>query len=283
MESARDYLIFERCVRRVPGAEGGAAVRRKYSNCYTRRMPLVLLLSSSNVYGRGYLDHAEAQIRSVLGDLDGTVGFLPFALFDRESYARKAAERFAAMGYRLESVDRSEDPGSARDRIASAAAFFVGGGNTFRLLDALHRRDLIGPIRERLAQGVPYIGSSAGSIVAGPTLKTTKDMPIVQPPSFDALGLVDFQISPHFLDADPASTHMGESQEERILQYLEENDRPVAGLREAAMLRVEKTGSSTSVRLEGSAGCRIFRRGLAPVETRPVAEIGPLLRADPAA
>jgi dipeptidase E len=246
-------------------------------------VPRILLLSSSNVYGRGYLDHAEKQIGAVLGDLDGSVAFLPFALFDRESYARKAAERFAEIGYRLESVHRSDNSRSTRDRIASAAAFFVGGGNTFRLLDELHRRDLIGAIRERVAKGVPYIGSSAGSIVAGPTLKTTKDMPIVQPRSFDALGLVDFQISPHFLDPDPASTHMGESQEERILQYLEENDRPVAGLREAAMLRVEKTGSSTSVRLEGSAGCRIFRKGLPPVEARPVAEIGPLLGAGPAA
>jgi dipeptidase E len=243
----------------------------------------ILLLSSSNVYGRGYLDHAEEQIRGTLGALDGAIAFVPYALFDRDGYERKAVERFATMGYRLESVHRTEDRRSARARIASAAAFFVGGGNTFRLLDEIYRRDLIGAIRDRVASGVPYVGSSAGSIVAGPTLKTTKDMPIVQPPSFDALGLVDFQISPHYLDPDPASTHMGESQEERILQYLEENDRPVAGLREAAVLRVEKTASSTTVRLEGAAGCRIFRKGLPPVESRPVAEIGPLLEAGPAA
>jgi dipeptidase E len=112
---------------------------------------------------------------------------------------------------------------------------------------------------------MPYIGSSAGSNVAGPTIKTTKDMPIVQPPSFDALDLVPFQISPHFLDPDPNSTHMGETQEERILQFLEENDTPVAGLREGAMVRAEN-GAHV---LKGSSGARIFRRGHEPVELKP--------------
>ena len=112
---------------------------------------------------------------------------------------------------------------------------------------------------------MPYVGSSAGSIVAGPTLKTTKDMPIVQPRSFDALALVDFQISPHYLDPDPGSTHMGETREERILQFLEENETPVVGLREGAMLRVEE-GTAT---LKGSAGARIFRQGRHPVEVEP--------------
>ncbi|HEU5238420.1 MAG TPA: dipeptidase PepE, partial [Pyrinomonadaceae bacterium] len=119
--------------------------------------------------------------------------------------------------------------------------------------------------RERGAQGVPYIGSSAGSNVAGPTIKTTKDMPIVQPPSFDALGLVPFQISPHFQDPDPNSTHMGETQEERIRQFLEENETPVFGLREGAMVRVE----NGTITLKGSSGARIFRKGSEPVETLP--------------
>jgi dipeptidase E len=120
-------------------------------------------------------------------------------------------------------------------------------------------------IRRRVEEGLPYVGSSAGSNVAGPTIRTTKDMPIVQPPSFDALDLVPFQISPHYLDPDPASTHMGETQEERILQFLEENETTVFGLREGAMVRVER-GATV---LKGSSGARIFRKGRAPVETSP--------------
>jgi dipeptidase E len=150
---------------------------------------------------------------------------------------------------------------------------FIGGGNTFRLLKSLYDFDLIERLRQRVAEGMPYIGSSAGSNVAGPTIKTTKDMPIVQPPSFEALGLVPFQISPHFLDPDPNSTHMGETQEERILQFLEENDTTVAGLREGAMVRVEN-GSTT---LKGSAGARIFRKGLEPEEVQPGAQLDDLL------
>jgi dipeptidase E len=120
---------------------------------------------------------------------------------------------------------------------------------------------------------VPYIGSSAGSNVAGPTIKTTKDMPIVQPRSFDSLGLVPFQISPHYLDSDPNSTHMGETQEERILQFLEENETPVVGIREGAWLRIE----NGAVTLKGETGARIFRRGHAPLEVAPGTEISGLV------
>jgi len=166
------------------------------------------------------------------------------------------------MGYRLESIHNTPD---VQQAVNDTAAIFIGGGNTFRLLKALYDFDLLRSIRRRVVEGMPYIGSSAGSNVAGPTIKTTKDMPIVQPPSFDALGLVPFQISPHFLDPDPNSTHMGETQEERILQFLEENDTPVAGLREGAMVRVEKGRTI----LKGSSGARIFRRGHEPIEAHP--------------
>ena len=116
---------------------------------------------------------------------------------------------------------------------------------------------------------MPYIGSSAGSNVAAPTIRTTNDMPIVQPPSFDALGLVSFQINPHYLDPDPNSKHMGETREERIRQFLEENDTPVVGLREGAMLRIEN-GETI---LRGSTGARIFRKGSEPVEILPGAQL----------
>ena len=195
------------------------------------------------------------------------MAFVPHALHDRDAYASRARERLAAMGHELYSL---HEPGRS---LEEAEVCFVGGGNTFRLLDALQRLDLIATIRRAVDAGAPYIGSSAGSIVACPTLKTTKDMPIVQPRSFDALGLVPFQISPHYLDPDPTSTHMGETQEERILQYLEENDAPVVGLREGSMLRVD----GESVALEGRASARLFRRGRAPVEVSPGGRLERLL------
>jgi dipeptidase E len=221
----------------------------------------VLLISNSTLYGSGYLDHAEAEIRSFLGNVE-TVLFFPFALYDRDAYVTMAQERFERMGYGLKSIHTA---GDWQQAVNDAEAVFIGGGNTFRLLKALYDTDVLPIIRQRVGEGTPYIGSSAGSNVAGPTIKTTKDMPIVQPPSFDALGLVPFQISPHFLDPDPNSKHMGETQEERILQFLEENDTPVAGLREGAMVRAE----NGSYLLKGSSGARIFRKGREPVETRP--------------
>lgn len=221
----------------------------------------VLLISNSTLYGSGYLDHAESEIRNFLTDLK-TVLFVPYALYDREAYSKMARERLQKMGYTLESIHTANDP---QDAVRNAEALFIGGGNTFRLLKALYDAEVLHAIRQRVEEGMPYIGSSAGANVAGPTIKTTKDMPIVQPPSFDALGLVPFQISPHFLDPDPNSKHMGETQEERILQFLEENDTPVAGLREGAMVLLE----GNSFTLKGSSGARIFRKGQHPVESKP--------------
>lgn len=221
----------------------------------------ILLISNSTLYGSGYLDHAENEICDFLGKT-GRVLFVPYALFDRTGYAQQARERFQRMGYELASIHEANDPPAAIDQ---TEAVFIGGGNTFRLLKALYDNDVLAAIRARVNKGMPYIGSSAGSNVAGPTIKTTKDMPIVQPPSFEALGIVPFQISPHFQDPDPNSKHMGETQEERILQFLEENDTPVFGLREGAMVRIQ---NGTMI-LKGSSGARIFRKGLEPVETLP--------------
>jgi len=221
----------------------------------------LLLISSSNVYGHGYLDHAEPEIRDFLGSVR-QVAFIPFALHDCDAYSTKAGKRLDRMGLQLESGHSGPSP---KRLIEKAEAIFIGGGNTFRLLKALYDYDLLETIRGRVEEGVPYIGSSAGSIVACPTLKTTKDMPVIQPPSFDALHLVNFQISPHYLDPDPNSTHMGETQEERIMQYLEENDRPVVGLREGTLLRIQKG----TILLRGSCSARIFRRGNPPMEVSP--------------
>lgn len=229
----------------------------------------LLLISNSTLHGSGFLDHAEAEVRDFLGAIERVL-FVPFALHDRDGYAEKARERFARMGYGLESIHATSDKQQA---VRDAESIFIGGGNTFRLLKALYDFDLLTLIRERVENGMPYIGSSAGSNVAAPTIKTTNDMPIVEPPSFKALGLVSFQINPHYLDPDPNSTHMGETREERLLQYLEDNDVPVVGLREGAILRVE---NGVTV-LKGSTGARIFRKRHEPLEVLPGAVLDEFL------
>ena len=229
----------------------------------------LLLISNSTVYGRRYLDHAEEQIRELIPE-QSRVAFVPFALQDRRAYATKAQERLRQMGYSLTSV---HDVSNMPRAIMTADAIFVGGGNTFRLLKALYDHNLIEAIRHSVAGGTPYVGSSAGAIVAGLSLKTTKDMPVVQPPSFDALGLVPFQISPHYLDPDPSSKHMGETQEERILQFLEENEAPVVGLREGSMLRVD----GSAVTLKGPHTARIFRRDQPIIEASFGSDLSELL------
>jgi dipeptidase E len=174
------------------------------------------------------------------------------------------------MGYGLDSLHEAPD---AREAISRAEALFIGGGNTFRLLRALQELSLLEPIRRRVEEGMLYIGSSAGSVVACPTIRTTNDMPIVEPAGFEALGLVPFQINAHYLDADPASTHMGETREERLSQFHEENPEPVVGLREGTMLRVE----GDSVVLQGGRPARIFRPGKEPVEVPPGTALEELL------
>ena len=220
----------------------------------------LLLISTSTTHGTGYLDHCASAIQALLGPTITRVLFVPYALFDRDAYAAKARVRFEAMGYGLDSAhDAGGGPSRAVER---AEAIFIGGGNTFRLLDALWRESLVEPIRNRVKAGVPYVGTSAGSNVACPSIRTTNDMPIVEPPSFSALNLVPFNINPHYLDAVPGSTHMGETREQRIAEFHEENSQAVVGLREGAWLLVED-GTAT---LHGQNGARLFRRGQPPTE-----------------
>jgi dipeptidase E len=221
----------------------------------------LLLLSNSTQHGHGYLDHGIEEILDLLGSAR-TVLFVPFALHDRAGYAAKFAERMAAAGVAASPLAARP---SGRAQIESAEAVFVGGGNTFRLLGTLQEHGLLEPIRSRALAGMPYLGASAGINVAGPTIRTTNDMPIVEPRSFDALGLVPFQINPHYLDPEPGSTHMGETREQRIVEFLEENERVVVGLREGGWIRADERGT----RLGGLRGARIFRRGAAPEERAP--------------
>jgi dipeptidase E len=225
----------------------------------------LLLISSSTVHGTGYLDHAEQEIREILGNARRVI-FIPYALADRASYGKKASSRFESMGFECKSIDEHANAVRALDE---ADAVFVGGGNTFRLLKTLHELSLVEAIRRRVGQGMIYMGASAGSNVACPTIRTTNDMPIVEPPTWCALNLFPYQINPHYIDAGADSMHMGETREERLLQYLEENEGPVIGMREGAMLRV-KDGR---IHLRGLRGARIFKRGCAPEELMPPAEL----------
>ncbi|HVR42837.1 MAG TPA: dipeptidase PepE [Thermoanaerobaculia bacterium] len=224
-------------------------------------MSQLLLLSNSGVHGEEYLAWAEEAIAELLEGMR-TVAFVPYALHDLDAYTATARRKFESMGFELRAVHEAETPAAG---VREADAVFVGGGNTFRLLTRLHQTGLIDAIRKRVREGMRYIGSSAGTNVACPTIKTTNDMPIVHPPTFEALGLVRFQINPHYLDPDPASKHMGETREQRIREFHEMNDAPVVALREAAFLRVD----GDSVRLGGRTGARLFRRGADPTEHLP--------------
>jgi dipeptidase E len=214
----------------------------------------LLLISSSNVHGYGYLDHAEPEIRRFLAGLR-RVAFVPFAAHDHAAYTEKVRERFGRLGFEIVAVEQLGD----------ADAVFVGGGNTFRLLKALYDRDLLRVIRDRVRGGLPYIGSSAGSVITSPNIRTTNDMPIVECPSLDSLGLIPFQLNCHYLDPDPKSTHKGETREQRILEFHEENATPVVGLREGTMLLVDQGVT----KLRGEKPARIFRRGQEPFEAGP--------------
>ncbi len=230
----------------------------------------LLLLSNSAVHGRGFLEHALEAIAQFLGDRR-TIHFVPYALADHDGYTARVQEALQPLDV---SVVGLHAVGDVRVAVESAEVLFCGGGNTFRLLKALQQHGLIEPIRRRVEAGaLRYLGSSAGTNMACPSLRTTNDMPIVQPASFEALELIQFQINPHYRDPDPDSIHMGETVEQRIREFLEENDVAVVGLREGAWLR----RSNRQLRLEGLTGARLFRRGSDPQEMQPGADLSSLL------
>jgi dipeptidase E len=227
----------------------------------------LLLISNSTQHGRGYLEHAEKELREFLGGVKRVL-FVPYALLDRDGYAETARAKFSQMSFALESIHRVPDPRKAAE---NAEVIFIGGGNTFRLLKNLYEHRLLEVIRARVEAGIPYIGSSAGSVVTCPTIRTTNDMPIVEPPSLTALGLIPFQLNCHYIDADPNSTHMGETREVRLREFHEENHTPVVGIREGSMLRMERG----TIMLKGTTGGKIFRRGEQPVEVAPGSIVDP--------
>lgn len=232
----------------------------------------LLLVSNSTLHGGAYLQHCQQQIQDFFGQNVKRILFVPYALHDRDAYTTTARDKLKTLGFELDSVHETPDPVHA---VRNAEGIFIGGGNTFRLLKALYDHKLVAEIRKRvLEDGIPYMGSSAGTNVSTISINTTNDMPIVYPPTFTAIGLVPFNINPHFLDADPDSKHMGETREQRIVQYHEEPDTPsVLGLREGSMLLVEGNKAT----LLGSTKARLFQRGMQTTEYDPGSDLSFLL------
>jgi dipeptidase E len=227
----------------------------------------LLLISSSTATGYAFLEYPRPYIKDFLGQQEMKIAFVPFAglkqsyedLEGYDAYEKKIQTIFSEMGYEVNSVHRGSGV------LMNADAVLVGGGNTFNLLKQCQDRNLMAPIRDRvLNDNIPYIGLSAGTNLACPTIRTTNDMPITEPQSLNALGFIPFQINPHYLDASPDG-HFGESREERIIEFLEVNrDVVVAGLREGMMFRIE----DDQIKHEGVSGrtCRIFKYGQSPLE-----------------
>lgn len=200
-------------------------------------MKKLLLLSNSKVEGFDYLGFAEEEIKSFLGKEIQDLLFIPYAAvsFSYDKYEEIVKGRFERFGYRINSIHKTLNPQNA---VKHADAIIVGGGNTFHLLDELYRNDLINILKAKLENGTPYIGWSAGANLACPTIKTTNDMPVVYPPSFDSLNQIPFQINPHFTDAQPEG-HKGETRSERINEFLVSNpDLKVVGLPEGCILKI---------------------------------------------
>lgn len=201
----------------------------------------VLLISNSKLFGLEYLEHVSGHICNFLGtSLPSYVLFVPYALKDRDGYAAKVKEEFKRMNYNVRSLHEFE-PGDRPEAVRGASAVFVGGGNTFRLLNCLYADGIMPIIKERVEAGeLKYIGSSAGTNIACPTIRNTNDMPIVSPPSFAGMCLIPFQINTHYIDKErEVKHHMGETRETRLKEFTEENSIPVLALREGSTVLVE--------------------------------------------
>lgn len=221
----------------------------------------LLLISNSTNPGEPYLDYPKDNIRDFLGTRPVKALFIPYAAvtFSYEAYAEKVRERFLETGHDIDPINLHKDPVKA---VREASVIVVGGGNTWKLLKSIRDNNLIEPVREKILGGTPYIGWSAGSNVACPTIMTTNDMPVTDPGSFRSFNLVPFQINPHYLDANPEG-HAGETREQRIVEFIEINPGiHVVGLREGTMLLIE----NKNIQLFGPRKARIFFRGESPRE-----------------
>jgi len=232
----------------------------------------LLLVSNSTAHGGGYLGHCEEALKDLFSGVK-TITFIPYARpggMSHDDYTERARVRFAELGMEVIGIHEVDDPVA---QVMSTQGVFIGGGNTFVLLKALIENGLMKNLRARCMAGMPYMGCSAGSNVACASIKTTNDMPIVHPPTLDALQLVPFCLNPHYLDPIPDSRHMGETRETRIREFHAHNDVPVLGLREGCWLRIR----GDSMVMDGTTDLRLFRKGKDPLEYSPGSDLSELL------
>jgi dipeptidase E len=229
----------------------------------------MLLLSSSTAPGRGFLEHALGVIDEVLRERRRVL-YIALASGEPGRYAQIMRESLAPIGVRVESAESTVGLG---EKIAAAEALFVGGGNSFRLLQRLRSADALDQIRARVAAGVPYFGASAGANIACPTIGTTNDMPIVEPGSFRALGLIPIELNAHYPETGPVDVHTGDTRARQIAGFLEENDVPVLAMPAGTWLRVTEAAATTG----GVTGCRLFCRGQSPRQIAAGSDVTGLL------
>ncbi|MGJ8548585.1 dipeptidase PepE [Winogradskyella wichelsiae] len=224
-------------------------------------MKSIIIASTSTVHGSGYLEYLLKELEIHFKSAD-TILFVPYARpggISHDAYTETAAKAFAKIG---KSVKGLHEFDNAEEAIKKAQGIFVGGGNTFVLVSQLYRNNVLLPIRDAVKNGTPYLGTSAGSNICGLTMNTTNDMPIIYPPSFKTLGLVPFNINPHYLDPIEGSTHMGETRETRIKEFHAYNSQPVIGIREGSWIEVK----DDKLTLRGTLEARIFEYNKAPYE-----------------
>ena len=224
----------------------------------------IILASTSTLFGGNYLEYLSNEITELFHGIDEII-FIPFARpggISHDDYTQKAREFFATINIKVKGLHEFEDQ---KEALNQAKGFFTGGGNTFLLVKELHEKNLMQLLKENIEQGKSYLGCSAGSNIGGLNMKTTNDMPIVYPPSFDTMGLVPFNLNPHYLDPNPELKHNGETRETRIKEFLTQNETKVVGLREGNWIR--KIGDQITV--EGIELTRIFENGKEPYEIEP--------------
>lgn len=233
------------------------------------KMKNLLLASTSTVYGSGYLEYLLPELQIHFKDC-ATLLFIPYARpggITHEEYTAKVALAFAKINIAVKGIHEFENPVEA---LQNAKGIFTGGGNTFVLVSHLYKNQLMEILAQKLKSGTPYLGTSAGSNIAGLTIQTTNDMPIVYPPSFQSLGMMPFNLNPHYLDSGGPENHMGETREDRIKEFHAFNSIPVLGLREGSWLDIK----GDSIMLKGNLKARLFRQNQQPEELESGTDLG---------